>query len=409
MWKVNVKRQKSLWKNTDFLILWTGQTISTLGTTIDQLAYPLLILFITNSPFQAGIGTAFFTLPSFIFGLFAGALVDRWDRKKIAIICDIVRFIATASIPILAVFGYLNVFYIYLSAFIEGTCGVFFYAAITSAYPLVVGKEKLPEALSQNETSNSVASLIGPTIGGFLYQVIGKTIPYVADAVSYLISVISLLFIKVDFQEKKEIHKKDLEKEIKEGIMWIWKHPIIRTVSLLTAGGALVGSGQNLVIILVAKNNHISTTAIGIIFSIGAIGSILGALFAGQIPKAIKLMTVIIYARWLMAIVLPLYLFAHTTLVLGIITALYFFAGPVYGVLLSGYRIALTPDALQGRVNSTYRMITLGGYSLGGLLAGILLQYGGTTITIIIFSGILFFLAILASTSLSKDGKSYRK
>lgn len=388
---------KSLWKNKDFTILWSGQTVSAFGTQIDQLAYPLIILFLTNSPLQSGIVTVFFSIPTFLFGLPAGALVDRWDKKKVLIICDIVRFLATGSIPVIALFGHLNVWLLYTTAFIEGTCGVFFFSAITASLPKIVGKENLIDAYSKNETSGGIASFAGPAIGGFLYQVVGKTIPFLADAISYIVSVISLLFVKTTLQEERGNVSSNLKKEIIEGLVWLWEHPIIRIITLLTAGGALVGSGQNLVIILLAKQLDIGAAAIGIIFSIGAVGSIIGAYAAGQVGKRLKVLQAIIGARWFMALILPLYLIAPNALILGIITALYFVASPLYGVLLAGYRTSLIPDALQGRVASAYRMITIGGYSIGGLIAGFLLEKSGTNVTIIIFSVFLFMLAIFAT------------
>ena len=109
--------EKPLWKNKDYLILFAGQTVSNLGTAIDQLAFPLLILYFTNSPFMAGVGIMIFALPTFLFGFFAGALVDRLNRKKVMILCDIGRLIATGSIPLLAIFGYLNVYLLFLFAF----------------------------------------------------------------------------------------------------------------------------------------------------------------------------------------------------------------------------------------------------------------------------------------------------
>lgn len=393
--------EKSLWKNKDFLILWGGQTASVFGTSVNQITYQLLILYLTNSPILVGVGTAFFTVPTFVFGLFSGALVDRLDRKKIMIICDLGRFTATASIPVAAVFGHLTLWQIYIASFVEGVCGTFFYAAVIAAMPRVAGKEKLTDAISKAEVGSSAAEIVGPSIGGFLYQTVGRTVPYIADAVSYIVSVISLSFIKTDFQEKRTIEEKSLIAEILEGLTWLWRHPVIRILTLLTAGGALIASGQNLVILLIAKNLNAGAAAIGTIFSIGAIGSLLGAFAANRVHKRFNTLKVIIAARWFMALILPLYLLVPNTLVLGIITALYFVASPIYGVLLAGYRTSLTPDQLQGRVASVYRMIILGGYSAGGIIAGFLLEKGGTNITIILFSIFLLALAVIASFSLS--------
>lgn len=394
--------EKPLWKNKDYLILLAGQTISNLGTSINQLAFPLLILYFTNSPFMAGVGIAIFALPTFLFGFFAGALVDRLDRKKVMIFCDVGRLIATGSIPILAFLGYLNVYLLFLFAFAEGTFGTFFSAAETAALLRIVGKKQLTSAISQNDAIVSTISSTGPSIGGFIYQFLGKTMPFLVDSISYLGSIISFFFIKSEFQKERTIEEKNIKNEIREGLIWFWKQPIVRIATLLTAGGAFIGGGQNLVIILLAKNLNATPAQIGLIFSIGAMGDILGALMAGRIGNKFATIQVIIFARWFMAIVLPLYLIASNATTLGIITAFYFFPGALYGVLIGSYRISLIPDALQGRIASIYRMLIVGAFSLGGFTGGILLQILGTTSTIIIFSLSLLVLAILATVFLKK-------
>ena len=254
--------------------------------------------------------------------------------------------------------------------------------------------------------SASTVSTIGPSIGGFVYQFFGKTIPFVVDSISYLGSIISLFFIKSEFQEERVVEGQNLKNEIIEGLVWFWKQPIVRVATLLTAAGAFIGGGQNLVIILLAKNLHATPAEIGLIFSVGAIGDILGALMAGRIGKKFTAIQVILFARWFMAIVLPLYLIANNAGVLGIITAFYYFPGSLYGVLINSYRVSLIPDALQGRIASIYRILIVGAFSLGGFTGGILLQFFGTTLTVITFSLALLILAILATIFLKRAKKT---
>ena len=126
---------------------------------------------------------------------------------------------------------------------------------------------------------------------------------------------------------------------------------------------------------------------------------------AGHIGKKFTTIQVILFARWFMAIVLPLYLIANNAAVLGILTAFYFFPGSLYGVLINSYRVSLIPDVLQGRIASIYRMLIVGAFSLGGLTGGILLQIFGTTLTVVIFSLALLILAV-AATILLKGKKT---
>src|SRR5437588_8932043 len=110
---------RSLWHNRDYLLLWSGQALSDIGGAISELAYPLLVLAVTHSPAQAGIVAALRSLPSTLFSLFAGVLVDRWDRKWVMLVCDIGRALCLASIPVAFALGHLTIWQLSLTAFLE--------------------------------------------------------------------------------------------------------------------------------------------------------------------------------------------------------------------------------------------------------------------------------------------------
>src|SRR5947209_10752876 len=192
------KKRGSLWRNRDYMLLWSGQVISSIGTQVSQLAFPLLILALTGSPAQAGFAGALRALPYIIFSLPAGALIDRWDRKRVMIICDIGRALSMASIPVALAFGHLSILQLYLVSLIEGTLFVFFNLAEVACLPRVVEKEQLPAASAQHEVTFGITSLIGPSLGGALYSV-ARMLPFLADAISYGASVGSLFFIRTKF------------------------------------------------------------------------------------------------------------------------------------------------------------------------------------------------------------------
>src|SRR5437764_2037614 len=196
-----VARPVSLWRHRDFLLLWSGQMVSAIGSQVSTLAFPWLILAVTGSPVLAGLIAAIRTLPYLLFGLPAGALVDRWNRKRVMILCDAGRAIALGSIPIAFALGHLIALHLYLVSFIEGTLFIFFGLAEAAALPRVVSQEQLSAATAQNEFVYSVSGLLGPSLSGALYS-IGNAMPFLADAVSYVTSVLSLLFIKTVFQEE---------------------------------------------------------------------------------------------------------------------------------------------------------------------------------------------------------------
>src|SRR5579885_1992667 len=151
-----------LWRNRDFLLITGGQAVSLMGSQVSQLAFPLLMLALTHSPAQAGFMAAVRGLPFALLCLPAGALVDRWNRKRVMILCDTGRALALGSIPLALLLGLLSLPQLYLVSLVEGTLFVFFQMAEYAALPHVVTKEQLPAATGQNEVLYSTALLLGP-------------------------------------------------------------------------------------------------------------------------------------------------------------------------------------------------------------------------------------------------------
>ncbi|MEP7068685.1 MAG: MFS transporter [Usitatibacter sp.] len=159
-----------LWRNRDYMLLWSGQVASTLGSTASTVVIPLLILALTSSPEAAGLAGASRALPYLVFSLPVGALIDRWDRKAVMIRCDIGRAIAVATIPLAIAFDALTLWLIYAVSLVEGSLYVFFNIAEVAALPRVVPQAQLPEAAALNEAGFGVANIVGPPFGTVLYQ-----------------------------------------------------------------------------------------------------------------------------------------------------------------------------------------------------------------------------------------------
>jgi len=367
------------------MLLWSGQVISNMGSQVSQLAFPLFILLLTHSPVLAGLAGALRAFPYLVFSLPAGALIDRWDRKRVMILCDAGRALALASIPIAFAFGLLTIAQLFVVSFVEGTLYVFFNIAEVACLPRVVAKEQLPAANAQNLATEGITSLVGPPLSGLLYG-IASTLPFLADAISYLASVLSLFFIKTKFQGERAAARRGLWIEIKEGLSWLWHQPIIRFMAILTGGNNLFGAGSILVIIVLAQHMHASPFTIGLIFAIGGIGAILGAIIAPPLQRRLSFGQAIIITSWLFGLLTLLYIVAPNPLVLGIITALLFVGGPIYNVVSVSYRLVLIPDQLQGRVNSAFRLIAFCGQPLGLAVTGVLLQTINAIPTVVIMA-----------------------
>ncbi len=403
---MNQTTPRSLLRNRDYMLLWSGQVISTIGTGASMIVYPLLILELTQSPTAAGVAAALASLPYIIFSLPAGALIDRWDRKRVMILCDIGRGLTLASIPVAMAFKVLTIWQIYLAAFIEGSLFVFFNIAEVAALSRVVVKEQLGGAAAQNEAGFGAAAIVGPSFGTFLYQTFGRGVPFIADAISYFVSVASLSFIETTFQSERAAAARNLRAEIAEGLSWLWRKPLIRFMAFLTGGTNFIGAAMPLMIIVLAKKMGAHDAQIGLIFSIGGVGAIVGSLIGGQIQKRFSFGRVIIAVMWIQALLFPLYAVTPQFFLLGVITALIYVTLPVYNVVQFSYRLALIPDALQGRVNSSFRLLAFGLSPLGAALSGLLLEKIGARPTVILFSTWFLMLAFL--TTLNRHVRNAR-
>jgi MFS family permease len=391
-----LQRGVPLWRNRDYVLLWSGQAISSLGSQLSQFALPLLVLAFTGSPVWAGVASGVRSIPYLLLSLPAGALVDRWNRKYMMLVCDSVRALCLASIPIAAFTGSLSIFQLCLVSLLEGTCFVFFNVAQVACLPRVVAKEQLKVAASLQETTDNTSYTLGPFLGGILFGM-GRAWPFLFDAVSYIISVVSLFFIKKEFQEQRTEAPRNLWVEIREGLSFLWQHPVLRFVAFLSCIGMFMDWGTILLVIVIATKFHAEASAIGLIFGIAGIGGIVGALLAAPLQKLFRFGQLMTGTYWFWSLLLPLYLLAPNTLVLGLITALTYTLGSVYTVAQFSFRLSLIPDALQGRVNSVFRLVAFLGPPLGSVITGTLLQTLSIVPTVLIYTALLVIVSLLAT------------
>jgi len=389
----------SLWRQRDYMLLWSGQVVSTLGSSAASIIYPLLLLAITNSPGAAGVATALRALPYLLFSLPVGALIDRWDRKLVMVACDLLRALVVLTVPLALWFGVLSLVQIYAVAFIEGSLFVFFNIAEVAALSRVVPAVDMPRAAAQNEASFGAAQIVGPSLGTLLFQTLGRAAPFVADAVSYLVSAVSLHKIRTDIRAAPRTGTSHLRAEIAEGLRWLWHQPLIRYMAVLTGGMNFIYAATPLLLIVLARQMGASDVEIGLVFSIGGISGIVGALIGGRIQRRFSFGQVIVSVIWTQALLFPLYLVVPKFYLLGVVYAVIYTLAPVYNVVQFSYRLALIPDALQGRVNSSFRLLAFGFNPLGAALCGLLLERLGSTPTVLFFAAC--YLAMALATQLN--------
>lgn len=375
--------KRSLWRNRDYVLLWCGQAISTIGGSVSDLAFPLLVLVITGSPAQAGLVAALNALATALVTLPAGVLVDRWDRKRVMLFCDVCRFVSMASIPLAFASGHLTIYQLYITSLLEGTLARFFDLAHTASLGQVVEEAQLSTAVVLDEVMEGTTALGGPSLSGLLFG-LGRALPFLADAISYAVSVLTLLLICRPFQGKREAGRRRLLAEVRVGVDWMWRQPFIRAMTLLMAFSAAFITGGPLTIIVLAQQRGASPFVIGSIFALGGIGSIIGALLAPMIGRRLSVGHSVLLCRWLFALLWPLYALMPVPWMMGLVEFGIGFADPIEDVPYFSYRLKLIPEELRGRVLSVCRLFPATTRPLGLFITGLLLQWIGAVPTLLI-------------------------
>jgi predicted MFS family arabinose efflux permease len=393
---VSTPRVTPLWRNRDFVLLLGGQVVSTVGTRISSLAFPLLVLSLTHSPAKAGFVGFAQTIPYLIFFLPAGALVDRWDRKRVMLVCDAARAAAFASIAIALGLDSLAFAHIVVVAFVEGSFFVFFFLSESAALPHVVSPEQIPAAVASNQARVQGADLAGQPLGGVLFG-LSRTLPFVVDAVSYAISFVSLLFVRPSFQERRERPKTHLVADVQEGLGWLWRQPLLRAAVLLIAGSNFAFAGFTLALIVRARDLGAAPSLVGAMFAFVGGGAVVGSILAPWVQRHVPARFVIVGDLWLWAVAMAVVVLPGSPLAIGVIAGIAAIGGPIFNVVFASYRYALVPDRLLGRVQSASLVVAWGMTPLGALATGLMLQSLGAAHTLLALAGISGALALVAT------------
>jgi len=378
-----VSFNRSLWRNRDFTLLWIGQTLSELGSQISLVAYPLLTLALTGSPAKAGIVGFARTLPISALALPAGALADHFDRRHVMIAADGIRAVALVALAVGLATGSVSFAVVAVVAFIDGAGFVTSYVAERGALTQLVPTTQLADAVARNESRTFAALVVGPTVGGLLFG-IGRALPFVADAISYLASTTSALLIRSDLRPATT---GEAERRVTEGVRWIWRHPFVRTCSILSAAGNPIFTGLSLLIVLLAHQNHSSSFLIGLMLAIAAAGGLVGALIAPRLQRRLSFRAALLAEETVLVVCLPLLLVAHAAVALGLIAACSEVLTPTVNAMVVSRRVAEAPPALQGRVQAASTLIAFSAAWLGPLAVGVLFQQTGSSTTILVLVG----------------------
>ena len=378
------------------MVLWSSQVVSTVGTRVTSIAFPLLVLALTHSPAEAGVVGFAQTLPFLLVYLPAGAFIDRWDRKRTMIACDAGRAVALGSIAITVALGWLSMAQVVVVALIEGSLFVLFDLAEGAALPQLVTKEQLPAALAQNQAKTQGADLAGQPLGGVLFT-IAWLLPFLADAMTYLVSFVALLCIRRPFQQPRARQPIRLKTEIAEGLLWVWRQPFLRAAVGVIGGINLVFNALTLVLIVRAKELGASPALIGVLLAFVGVGGLLGSLVAPRVRRSFAARHVVVTVGWLWVAEIGVLALLPNALSLGFFSGLRSFAAPAFNVVVNSHVYWVTPDRLLGRVRSAARLVAWGSIPLGTLAGGFLTSAFGTQTTLLILTAIMCGVAAAAT------------
>jgi MFS family permease len=377
-------RATPLRRNRDFVLLESGLLLSSLGTALTTIAYPLLTISVTGSAAKAGLVTFARLLPFGGLSLVAGLAADRWSRKRLMIAADTVRLVAMGAFAIALVSGDVPFWSIFVVALVEGIASTFFVAADAGALRAVVPARQLPAAAGTREARRSVVRLGGPPLGGALYG-ISRAVPFAANAASYLCSTVALLAMRTPFQETREHDGSSLRAQFAEGFRYMWAHAFLRTTAFVYGAGNLLTTALFLLIVLVGESEGLTPGEIGLLSASVGAGTLVGSLASPWFRKVLAVRTILLLELWTWLAVWAFVVWPHVW-VLAAWALLFGIAAPVTDSVVVGYRLAMTPDRLVGRVESVRTTISLVASPLGPLVAGWLFGLTSARQTVAVFA-----------------------
>ncbi|UKA62325.1 MFS transporter [Arthrobacter sp. FW306-04-A] len=367
-----------------YVAFWSAYTVSGFGTYVTTLALQVLVVeSLHGTATDVGLLNAARWLPYLFFGLVAGALVDRRRRKPILVGTDLARGILLLAIPLLYALGWLNLVVLIVFVAFFGMFSLFGDAASQSFLPRIVAKQDLLAAHARADQSDAVAQTSGPLVAGGLVTLLGAPVAVLADAVSYLFSALAISRIRVaEPAERSDASLRNLRVEIAEGLRWVYRHRVLAPMAIGSHVWFLSNSVLGTVFVaFVLLELRLSAFELGITLAAAGVAGLLGSTFSTRFGMRWGAGRAVIICNSLMSIAWAIIAVVPTgsgqkwfvILVLAAGQALYGLALGLSNANEMGYRQAVTPDHLQGRMNTTIRsanraMIVVGAPA-GGLLA----------------------------------------
>ncbi len=361
----------SLSRNRDYRLLWVGQALSEAGASASFIALPLLVLTLTDSAAASGLVLGASAAAQLVVGLPAGALVDRWNRRTVMLVCEAVQALAVGALVIGLWRGAVGVEHVVLVVVVLGICRALSEPAEEAALPAIVPERQLSDAVAMNAARGYLGQLSGTALGGVLFGV-GRWLPFAVEAVTHVATFLSLLFIRVPAREREPAPLSRFHREVGEGLKWVWTQPVVRVVAFCAVGLNLFFQAFYLLMIAIAHREGVPAGQIGIMGAMLGAGGILGALAAPRLHRALRPHRAIVGVFWVITALIPVALFLDPGIPTGVLFAAAAFLAPTANTTITTYQLLLTPDELRGRLSSVMGVAlgiaAIAGPAVGGLL-----------------------------------------
>jgi ENTS family enterobactin (siderophore) exporter len=389
-------REQPLAQNRDFKVLLASQGISSLGDGVSFAALPLLVLALTGSGFAMGVVGAIQTLPDLFFGMIAGAIADRSDRKRMMFVADLVRAGLTALIPLSVALDGPTMAVIVVVTAPMAVCRSFFLAGYTASVPQLVGRSQIGRANSYFEVIFSTGFIIGPAIAGLLAASIGPGPTLAIDALSFALSSLAIALVRRDLRAPVQRAPAPLLADIREGVDYIVASPTLRSaIAFWALTAILLAPLVTALTVDITKDLGLEPSILGLVLAAYGVGTVVGSLISARWIGRSRVAQVLIGGNLAMGLAL---IVLALSVQVPVLLAVAFVAGVAQSLVLVMYltlRTTYSPDALLGRIGSTARTFSLGLQPVGMLVGGALIDAtsGATTIAIMGTAVVLVSLA----------------
>ncbi len=379
---------RELARNRDFTILWTGETISELGSTMSLFVFPLIGYHLTGSTLVSALLEAAGLLGLCAMLLPAGVLADRYDRRTLMLAASASGAVLYGSLAVAGYLGVLTVPHLAVVALLGGVAAGVFQPAQLAAIRTVVSTEDLTTAYSQNQARQHIASLLGGPLGGLLYAV-RTWAPFLFDAASYAVSCFTVSRLRTDLRPKpREGAAGSPLEQVREGFRFVWRQPFFRTLLVWSGTSNLLVNACFFVVTMRLIREGYPAAQIGLVSTAAGIGGILGALVAPSVIDRTRTGVLTVAVAWMC--VLPLLPLVWWSTPLAACTSVFFLLllNPAGNAGIGAYRAAMTPDDLQGRVGSAMAFVSMGVMPLAPLLGGWMLTGlgGGRAVALLVLA-----------------------